>query len=161
VVSGPLEIDDLKVEFPRAHRLVKAADGISYTVDAGETVALVSESGCGKSMSALAILGLVPEPGRVAAGRVLFEGRDLLDLPEDRVVEIRGREIALIFQEPMTSLNPVLSIGVQLREGMRRHLGLSHGERRRALATPRGRPAAVRCAAGRRVFLNMVRGASG
>jgi len=96
-VSGPLEIEELKVESLNAHGLVKAVDGISYTVDAGETVALVGESGCGKSLSSLAILGLVPQPGRVAAGRVLFEGRDLLDLPEDRVVEIRGREIALIF----------------------------------------------------------------
>jgi oligopeptide/dipeptide ABC transporter ATP-binding protein len=128
VVTRLLEIDDLKVEFPSTHGLVKAVDGISYTVDAGETVALVGESGCGKSMSALAVLGLVPQPGRVVGGRVRFEDRDLLAMPEDRIVEIRGREIAMIFQEPMTSLNPVLSIGVQLREGMRRHLGLSHSE---------------------------------
>ncbi len=120
-----LEIEALKVEFPSAQGLVKAVDGISYAVDPGETVALVGESGCGKSMSALAVLGLVPEPGRVVGGRVLFEGRDLLELPEERIVAIRGREIAMIFQEPMTSLNPVLSIGVQLGEGMRRHLGLS------------------------------------
>jgi ABC-type dipeptide/oligopeptide/nickel transport system ATPase component len=73
-------------------------------------------------MSALAVLGLVPQPGRIAGGRVRIEDRDLLDLPEDRIGLIRGREIAMIFQEPMTSLNPVLSIGVQLREGMRRHL---------------------------------------
>ena len=120
-----LEIDDLKVEFRGAQGVVKAVDGISYAVDAGETVALVGESGCGKSVSALAILGLVPHPGRVAGGRVRFEGRDLLELGEDRIVEVRGREIAMIFQEPMTALNPVLSIGVQLTEGMRRHLGLS------------------------------------
>jgi oligopeptide/dipeptide ABC transporter ATP-binding protein len=123
-----LEIEDLKVEFPSADGLVKAVDGIAYTVDAGQTVALVGESGCGKSMSALAVLRLVPDPGRVVGGHVRFAGRDLLDLPEDRIVEIRGREIAMIFQEPMTSLNPVLSIGVQLREGMRRHLGLSRAE---------------------------------
>jgi oligopeptide/dipeptide ABC transporter ATP-binding protein len=124
-VAKLLEIDDLKVEFRGAHGVVKAVDGISYEVDAGETVALVGESGCGKSVSALAILGLVPHPGRVAGGRIRFEGRDLLDLDEDRIVEVRGREIAMIFQEPMTSLNPVLSIGVQVTEGMRRHLGLS------------------------------------
>jgi oligopeptide/dipeptide ABC transporter ATP-binding protein len=123
-----LEIDDLKVEFRGAQGVVKAVDGISYEVDAGETVALVGESGCGKSVSALAILGLVPHPGRVAGGRVRFDGRDLLDLGEDRIVEVRGREIAMVFQEPMTSLNPVLSIGVQLTEGMRRHLGLSRAD---------------------------------
>jgi len=127
-VSGLLEIDDLKVEFPSAHGLVKAVDGISYTVDAGETVALVGESGCGKSMSALAVLRLVPDPGRVVGGAVRFAGRDLIDLPEDQIVAIRGREIAMIFQEPMTSLNPVLSIGVQLTEGMRRHLRLSRAD---------------------------------
>jgi oligopeptide/dipeptide ABC transporter ATP-binding protein len=76
-------------------------------------------------VSALAILGLVPHPGRVAGGRVRFEGRDLLELDEDRIAAVRGRQIAMVFQEPMTSLNPVLSIGVQLTEGMRRHLGLS------------------------------------
>ena len=123
-----LEIENLKVEFPSAQGLVKAVDGIAYTVDAGETVALVGESGCGKSMSALAVLGLVPDPGRVVGGAVRFAGRDLLELPEDQIVEIRGREIAMIFQEPMTSLNPVLSIGVQLREGMRRHLRLSRAD---------------------------------
>jgi oligopeptide/dipeptide ABC transporter ATP-binding protein len=127
-VTSLLEIDDLKVEFPSAQGLVKAVDGISYTVAAGETVALVGESGCGKSMSALAVLGLVPSPGRVAGGSVRFEDRDLLDLPEEQIEAIRGREIAMIFQEPMTSLNPVLSIGVQLSEGMRRHLGLSRAD---------------------------------
>jgi oligopeptide/dipeptide ABC transporter ATP-binding protein len=127
-VTGLLEIDDLKVEFPSAGGLVKAVDGISYTVDAGETVALVGESGCGKSMSALAVLGLVPSPGRVVGGAVRFAGRDLLDLPEDRIALVRGRQIAMIFQEPMTSLNPVLSIGVQLGEGMRRHLRLSRAD---------------------------------
>jgi oligopeptide/dipeptide ABC transporter ATP-binding protein len=123
--SKLLQIDDLRVEFRSAQGVVKAVDGISYEVDAGETVALVGESGCGKSMSALAILGLVPEPGRVVGGSVRFEGRDLLVMSEDQIVELRGRDIAMIFQEPMTSLNPVLSIGVQLTEGMRRHLGLS------------------------------------
>ena len=110
-MSGLLEIDDLKVEFPSPHGVVEAVDGISYTVDPGETVALVGESDCGKSISALAVLALVPQPG----GRARFEDRDLLDLPEDRIALIRGREIAMVSQEPMTSLRPVLSIGVQLR----------------------------------------------
>ncbi len=123
-----LEIEDLRVEFRGAQGVVKAVDGISYTVAAGETVALVGESGCGKSVSALAVLGLVPHPGRVAGGRVRFEGRDLLELSEDRIAAVRGREIAMVFQEPMTSLNPVLRIDVQLTEGMRRHLGLSRAD---------------------------------
>jgi ABC-type microcin C transport system duplicated ATPase subunit YejF len=79
-------------------------------------------------VTALAVLGLVPHPGRVVGGRVRFDGRDLLELSEDRIALVRGREIAMVFQEPMTSLNPVLSIGVQLTEGMRRHLGLSRAE---------------------------------
>ena len=91
-------------------------------------MALVGESGCGKSMSALAVLGLVPPPGRVTGGRIRFEGRDLLELGEDQIALVRGRQIAMIFQEPMTSLNPVLSIGTQLTEGVRRHLGLSRAE---------------------------------
>ena len=118
-----LEIDDLRVQFRGPHGVVKAVDGISYAVDAGETVAVVGESGCGKSMSALAVLGLVP--GGQVTGSIRFEGTDLLTLHEDQIRDVRGRAIAMVFQEPMTSLNPVLSIGVQLTESMRRHLGLS------------------------------------
>ena len=118
-----LEIEDLRVQFRGPHGLVKAVDGISYAVDAGETVAVVGESGCGKSMSALAVLGLVP--GGQVTGSIRFEGTDLLTLHEDQIRDVRGRAIAMVFQEPMTSLNPVLSIGVQLTESMRRHLGLS------------------------------------
>ncbi|MGH6944239.1 MAG: ABC transporter ATP-binding protein [Geminicoccaceae bacterium] len=124
-----LEIDDLRVEFRLADGVVKAVDGISYSAAPGETVAIVGESGCGKSMSALAILGLVPSPpGHIAGGHIRFEGRDLLTLGEAEIREIRGRGIAMVFQEPMTSLNPVLSIGLQLTEGMRHHLGLARGE---------------------------------
>ena len=105
---------------------VQAVDGISYSVEAGTTVAVVGESGCGKTVSALAILGLVPSPpGRVTDGVIRFEGRDLLTLSESEIRDIRGRQISMIFQEPMTSLNPVLSIGLQVREAMQRHLGLS------------------------------------
>jgi oligopeptide/dipeptide ABC transporter ATP-binding protein len=124
-VTRLLEIEDLRVEFRTHAGLVKAVDGISYGVEQGETVAIVGESGCGKSMSALAVMGLVPcPPGRVG-GAVRFQGRDLLALREDELRQIRGRDIAMVFQEPMTSLNPVLTIGTQLVEGMRRHLGLS------------------------------------
>jgi oligopeptide/dipeptide ABC transporter ATP-binding protein len=123
-VAKLLEIDDLRVGFWTRGGLVKAVDGITYGVEQGETVALVGESGCGKSMSALAVMGLVPAPGQTS-GAVRFQGVDLLGLGEDRLREIRGRDIAMVFQEPMTSLNPVLTIGTQLVEGMRRHLGLS------------------------------------
>src|SRR5690606_11013527 len=123
-----LEIEDLRVHFRGPHGLVKAVDGISYGVDAGETVALVGESGCGKSMSALAVLGLVPRPPGEVTGAVRFEGTDLLALSEDQIRDVRGRAIAMVFQEPMTSLNPVLSIGTQLTESMRRHLGLTRAE---------------------------------
>jgi oligopeptide/dipeptide ABC transporter ATP-binding protein len=124
-VAKLVEIEDLRVEFRTHAGLVKAVDGISYGVEQGETVAIVGESGCGKSMSALAVIGLVPcPPGRVG-GVVRFQGRNLLALGEHELREIRGRDIAMVFQEPMTSLNPVLTIGTQLLEGMRRHLGLS------------------------------------
>jgi peptide/nickel transport system ATP-binding protein len=102
-------------------------DGISYTVDRGEIVALVGESGCGKSVSALAILRLLPKPaGRIAGGRVLFDGVDLASLPDDAVRARRGRDIGMVFQEPMTSLNPVLSVGLQITEHLIVHLHLSH-----------------------------------
>ncbi len=127
-----LEIENLRVEFQSPGGRVQAVDGISYSVDPGSTVAVVGESGCGKSVSALAILGLVPSPpGRVTDGVVRFEGRDLLTLSENEIRDIRGKQISMIFQEPMTSLNPVLSIGLQMREAMQRHLGLS---RKQAMA---------------------------
>ena len=125
-MSNLLEIEDLRVEFRTQMGTVKAVDGISYTVAAGETVAIVGESGCGKSMSALSVLRLVPSPpGEITGGRILFEGRDLLNLDEEEIREVRGGKISMVFQEPMTSLNPVLSIGVQLTESMRTHLGLT------------------------------------
>ena len=125
-MSELLEIEDLRVQFQTQMGTVKAVDGISYTVAAGETVAIVGESGCGKSMSALSVLRLVPNPpGEITGGRILFEGRDLLNLREEEIREVRGAKISMVFQEPMTSLNPVLSIGVQLTESMRTHLGLT------------------------------------
>jgi oligopeptide/dipeptide ABC transporter ATP-binding protein len=125
-LSHLLEIEDLRVEFRTQMGTIKAVDGISYTVAAGETVAIVGESGCGKSMSALSVLRLVPNPpGEITGGRILFEGRDLLNLREEEIRKVRGAKISMVFQEPMTSLNPVLSIGVQLTESMRTHLGLT------------------------------------
>jgi oligopeptide/dipeptide ABC transporter ATP-binding protein len=106
--------------------VVRAVDGVSWDVAEGETVALVGESGCGKSVSALSIMRLVAPPaGQIVGGQILFKGRDLLTLSEDEMRRIRGREIGMIFQEPMTSLNPVLTIGRQLTEGLEIHLGMS------------------------------------
>ena len=117
-----LEIRDLVTQFDTTAGTVQAVDGISYTVEEGETVAVVGESGCGKSVSALSVLRLIPNPpGRIAGGSIRFMGRDLLDLEEDEIREIRGRDIGMVFQEPMTSLNPVLSVGVQLTETVLRH----------------------------------------
>ena len=117
-----LEIRDLVTQFDTTAGTVQAVDGISYTVEEGETVAVVGESGCGKSVSALSVLRLIPNPpGRIASGSIRFMGRDLLSLDEEEIREIRGRDIGMVFQEPMTSLNPVLSVGVQLTETILRH----------------------------------------
>ena len=111
---------------------MRAVDDVSWDVEEGETVALVGESGCGKSVSALSIMRLVAGPaGRVVGGRVHFKGHDLLQLSEEEMRRVRGREIGMVFQEPMTSLNPVLSIGRQLTEGLEIHLGMTPGAARR------------------------------
>ncbi|MBV8838124.1 MAG: ATP-binding cassette domain-containing protein, partial [Alphaproteobacteria bacterium] len=128
--SGPaqaplLEVRDLQVRFETSRGTVHAVEGISYTVHRGEIVALVGESGCGKSVSSLAIMRLLAKTGRVTGGSVSFDGRDLLALSAEEMREIRGREIAMIFQEPMTSLNPVLSIGEQVMEPLKIHLKMS------------------------------------
>jgi oligopeptide/dipeptide ABC transporter ATP-binding protein len=121
-----LDVRDLRTHFFTGGGVVRAVDGVSWDVRPGETVALVGESGCGKSVSALSIMRLVAAPaGRIVAGEVHFKGRDLLKLSEEEMRQVRGREIAMIFQEPMTSLNPVLSIGRQLTETTEIHLGLS------------------------------------
>jgi oligopeptide/dipeptide ABC transporter ATP-binding protein len=117
-----LDIRDLHTEFRTSAGTVRAVDGISYTVQAGETVAIVGESGSGKSVGAMSILRLIPDPpGRITAGQVLFGGRDLLTLPEEDMRKLRGSQIGMIFQEPMTSLNPVLTIGRQITETLEQH----------------------------------------
>ncbi len=123
-MSPLLEVRDLQVQFNTRAGIVKAVDGISYSVAEGETVALVGESGCGKSVSALALMRLIPPPGRIVGGEVWFEGRDLLKLDKSKMRAIRGKGIAMVFQEPMTSLNPVLTIGRQIMEPIRLHLGM-------------------------------------
>ncbi len=122
-----LEIQDLRTQFFTAGGVVHAVDDVSWDVDEGETVAIVGESGCGKSVSALSILRLIPwPPGRVVGGSIHFLGRDLLQLSDEEIRKVRGREISMVFQEPMTSLNPVLSINRQLTETMEHHLGMTH-----------------------------------
>ena len=121
-----LEISNLHTEFRTGAGIVHAVDGVSYAVDAGETVAVVGESGSGKSVTALSVMRLIPDPpGRITAGSVVFNGRDLLTLTEPEMRAIRGAEIGMVFQEPMTSLNPVLTIGRQITETVEQHRGLT------------------------------------
>ena len=120
-----LEVKKLHTEFRTGAGIVRAVDGISYTVDPGETVAIVGESGSGKSVSALSVLRLIPDPpGRITGGEILFGGRDLLQLSDAEMREVRGGEIGMVFQEPMTSLNPVLTIGRQITETVEQHRGM-------------------------------------
>jgi len=130
---GPLlEIVDLKTWFFTRDGIVRAVDGVSFQVMPGETLAIVGESGCGKSVTALSILRLIPSPpGRIVSGAIRFAGKDLRELSEAEMREVRGNEISMVFQEPMTSLNPVLSIGRQIGETLTLHQGLS---RKAALA---------------------------
>jgi oligopeptide/dipeptide ABC transporter ATP-binding protein len=129
VPSAPLlSVDDLRVHFWTGSGTVHAVNGISFEIAPGETLGIVGESGCGKSVTALALLGLLPRAGRVRAGSALFDGRDLLQLNQRALRRVRGRQIAMIFQDPMTSLNPVLTIGRQLREPLETHFGLGRRE---------------------------------
>ncbi|RMF42462.1 MAG: ABC transporter ATP-binding protein [Deltaproteobacteria bacterium] len=123
-----LQVDNLKTYFHTERGVLKAIDGIDLTISAGETLALVGESGCGKSMTALSILRLVPEPGRIVSGEIRFDGQDLLRMPETELRRIRGNRISMIFQEPMTSLNPVLTIGSQIIEVLQLHRGVKRGQ---------------------------------
>jgi oligopeptide transport system ATP-binding protein len=127
-----LEVQDLEVAFFTKDGVVRAVNGVSYTLDDGEILGIVGESGCGKSVSCLALLRLIPEPpARVLNGRALFEGRDLLKLGSDELRKVRGAQIAVIFQDPMTSLNPVVTIGNQIAEAGQVNLGLSRGAARK------------------------------
>ena len=125
-----LEVDDLRTYFRSRRGDVHAVDGISFSVDRGKTLGIVGESGCGKSVTALSIMGLLTENARIVSGEVRFAGRDLTRLGNRELEAIRGRQIAMIFQDPMTSLNPTLTIGSQITETMERHLGFSNSEAR-------------------------------
>jgi len=129
MTSSPLlHVDNLHVEFKTTRGLVKAVQAVSYSVNPGEMTAIVGESGSGKSVSALAIMGLLPKRvARIPVGRVMFGDRDLLKQNESTMRSIRGKEIGMIFQEPMTSLNPVLTIGDQLTEPLLLHMSIATG----------------------------------
>ena len=121
-----LDIRGLRTEFTTDDGVLQAVDGVNLTVNTGETVCVVGESGCGKTVTAMSVLQLIPmPPGRIAAGQILFEGRDLVPLGREALDAVRTKDIAIIFQEPMTSLNPVFTVGEQIAEALRRHEGLS------------------------------------
>jgi len=127
-----LQIDDLKTHFFTDRGVARAVDGVSFDVGRGQTVALVGESGCGKTVTALSVMRLVPDPpGRIVDGTVTFQGRDLLGLTEREMRSVRGKEIAMIFQEPMTSLNPVFRVGAQVAEAIILHQKVSKREARK------------------------------
>lgn len=124
--SALLHIKDLTVEFHTEDGIIRALDGVSFAINKGETLGLVGESGCGKSVTALSIMQLLAKPaGRIVSGEIWFEGRNLLNVPENELRKLRGNRISMIFQEPMTSLNPVFTIGDQIMEAVRLHQGLN------------------------------------
>ena len=126
-----LEVDDLRTYFKTRAGEVHAVDGVSFAVDRGKTLGIVGESGCGKSVTALSIMGLLPPSGRTVSGSIRFEDRELTGMSQHELEDIRGRQIAMIFQDPMTSLNPTLTIGMQIVETMQRHLDLSRDDARK------------------------------
>ena len=126
-----LQVRDLETHLFTVEGVVKAVDGLSFDLDANETLALVGESGCGKSMTALSLMGLVPDPpGRIVGGQVVLSGRDLLQLSEREMQDVRGNEISMVLQEPMTSLNPVFTVGDQIVESVRAHRRVSRRQAR-------------------------------
>jgi oligopeptide transport system ATP-binding protein len=131
-MTSLLEVKGLKTRFFTQDGVVQAVNGVSYVLGEGEALGIVGESGCGKSVSVLSIMRLIPDPpGKIVGGEVMFEGRDLLKMTPDEVRDIRGNKIAMIFQDPMTSLNPVLTIGRQVSEALELHLGMDRKEARR------------------------------
>ncbi|MED4785187.1 ABC transporter ATP-binding protein [Brevibacillus choshinensis] len=129
-----LEVKQLKTHFKTANGIVKAVDGVDLTIYEGETVGIVGESGCGKSVTSLSVMGLLPKPmAYIEQGSILFSGRDITQLSEREMRKLRGNEISMIFQEPMTSLNPVFTIGQQLSEPLKQHTRLSKKEIRQAV----------------------------
>lgn len=131
-MSHLLEVNNLQTHFPTRSGIVRAVDGISFYLDRGELLGLVGESGCGKSITALSVMRLIARPGKIVNGEILFEGSDLLKLSEAEMRQIRGDDIAMIFQDPMTSLNPVFTVGEQIAEALRLHRKMSRKQARQA-----------------------------
>jgi oligopeptide transport system ATP-binding protein len=130
-----LEVNGLKTQFFTQDGVVKAVNGVSFYVNEGETLGIVGESGCGKSVSVLSVMRLIPQPpGRIVDGSVMFDGQDLLKVSDDEIRHVRGNKMAMIFQDPMTSLNPVLTIGRQIGEALELHLGMKKEEARKRSA---------------------------
>src|SRR5437763_13657154 len=139
-----LSIRDLAVEFRTDDGIVHAVDGVSYDVFPGETLGIVGESGSGKSVSTMALLGLIPQPpGRIVSGTAMFKGRDLLKMKRKELRRFRGDEVAMVFQDPMTSLNPVLKVGYQLGEASRTHYTKETDDKVRARIVELLRPVGV------------------
>jgi oligopeptide/dipeptide ABC transporter ATP-binding protein len=120
-VAALLQVEDLHTQFFTSRGVVRAVDGVSLHIDAGETLGVVGESGCGKTITALSILRLVPDPGKIMSGRILFRGQDVAKMDDEEVKDFRGNDVSMIFQDPMTSLNPVTKIGFQIEEAMTAH----------------------------------------
>src|SRR5258708_10880613 len=116
-----LQVEDLHTQFCASRGVVRAVDGVSLQIDVGETLGIVGESGCGKTITALSILRLVPDPGKIVSGRILFRGNDVVKMSDEEIRDFRGNDVAMIFQDPMTSLNPVTKIGRQIEEAMTAH----------------------------------------
>jgi peptide/nickel transport system ATP-binding protein len=131
-MSHLLEVRNLQTHFPTRAGLVRAVDDVSFHLDKGELLGLVGESGCGKSITALSVMRLITPPGKIVGGQMIFDGEELLKLSDERMREIRGDDIAMIFQDPMTSLNPVYTVGDQIGEALRLHRKLSKADARRA-----------------------------
>ena len=130
-----LEVNGLKTQFFTQDGVVKAVNGVSFYVDQGETLGIVGESGCGKSVSVLSVMRLIPQPpGRIVDGEVLFDGQNLIEMSDEEIRQVRGNKIAMIFQDPMTSLNPVLTIGRQIGEALELHLGMNRDDARKRSA---------------------------
>jgi oligopeptide/dipeptide ABC transporter ATP-binding protein len=125
VAQTLLQVEDLHTQFFTSRGVVRAVDGVSLRIDAGETLGVVGESGCGKTITALSILRLVPDPGKIVSGRILFRGKDVAKMDEEEVKDFRGNDVSMIFQDPMTSLNPVTKIGFQIEEAMTAHTRFS------------------------------------
>src|SRR5260370_10934234 len=139
-MSEPLlEVQDVKTVFPTRDGVVKAVDGVSFRLDPGETLGIVGESGSGKSVTALSVMRLLQRPGKVMGGQVTFKGRDLLKISEREMQEIRGQEIAMIFQDPMTSMNPVFRTRWQVAEAVRLHQSLHKAQARGGAASMLGK----------------------